>query len=147
MTDNLPATRPGEVSRVNELQRIINEAEQELSTIDHTPFSDKAFTRLKTKISEYTIQLINESVKTSRRRKSDTVSTSDVEHSSQYLTYSSGSKLSRNVGTLGGILLGAGLSTFLSMVVNGVFTTNPVLIALALTVFGMFMVSYQIAKE
>ncbi|HEX8367332.1 MAG TPA: hypothetical protein VF604_02090 [Pyrinomonadaceae bacterium] len=134
-------------TRPSNLQKLIHEVEDELEGLNHTPFSEKAFERLKSKISEYSLQLINESLKTSKRRKSDLISTSDVEHSSQYLTYSSGSKLSRNIGTLGGILLGAGLSTFLSMLVAGAFTANPVLIALSLTVIGMFMVAYQIAKE
>jgi len=86
-------------------------------------------------------------VKVAHRRGSETVSTQNVEHASEYLVYSSGSKLYRNIGTLGGILLGAGLSTFLSMIVVGVFTTTAVLVALSLTTVGMFMVALQIAKD
>jgi len=130
-----------------ELQRIIKQADIDLQRIDHTPFSPKAFERLKEKISEYSAQLITKSIKVARRRESETVSTKNVEQASQYLVSSTGSKLYRNIGTLGGILLGAGLSTFLSMVVAGVFTTSVVLIALSLTLVGMFMVALQIAKD
>jgi histone H3/H4 len=138
---NLPTRSTGE------LQRIIERADIELQAIDPTPFSPNAFECLKEKISEYSAQLVTESVKVARRRESETVSTKNVEQASQYLVSSSGSKFYRNIGTLGGILLGAGLSTFLSMVTAGVFTTTAVLIALTLTVVGMFMVALQIAKD
>jgi histone H3/H4 len=135
------------VRPTGDLERIINIAESQLQQIDHTPFSPKAFERLKEKVGEYAAQLVTESVRVARRRESDTVSTKNVEQASQYLVSSTGSKFYRNIGTLGGILLGAGLSTFLSMVAVGLFTTTAVLVALTLTVFGMFMVALQIAKD
>lgn len=77
--------------------------ERELQNSDHTPFSSNAFNRLKEKISEYTTQLITESVKVARRHQSESVSTSDVERASQYLVSSTSRKVYRHMGTLGGI--------------------------------------------
>lgn len=131
----------------NELQRIVQAAERELQNSGHTPFTPQAFNRLQERIGEYSVQLITESVKVARRRGSETVSTQNVDHASQYLVSSSGSKLYRSIGTLGGIFLGAGLSTFLAMIVAGAFTTTAVLLALSLTMVGMFMVALQIARE
>ncbi|MCA1629314.1 MAG: hypothetical protein LC774_02895, partial [Acidobacteria bacterium] len=76
-----------------------------MEQIEHTPFSEKSFERLKYKISEYTAQLLTESVKVSRRHGSETVSTSDVERASQYLVSSTSHKVYRHMGTLGGLIL------------------------------------------
>ena len=68
----------------DELEQIIELADRELKSVDHTPFSPKAFLRLKEKVSEYAVQLVTESVQRARRHQAENVSTSDVEQASQY---------------------------------------------------------------
>jgi len=101
--------------RDNELQQIIETAEQELRNADQTPFTPRAFDNLRDKISEYSVLLITEAVKVAKRHKSETVSSTHVEHASEYLISSTGRKLFRHMGTLGGTLLGVAGSNFLSM--------------------------------
>jgi histone H3/H4 len=130
-----------------DLQQIIEAAERELQGVDHTPFSPKAFGRLKQKISEYTVQLISESVKVAHRHHSESVSTSDVERASQYLVSSTTNKLYKHLGTVGGILLGTAASNMLSMITTNQYTINGIIVTFVLTLLGGGMVAIHIVKE
>src|SRR5438105_1283296 len=99
----MPDDPPHQHLAVGPLKRIVEEAEHSLEELDPSPFSDRAFTRLKDKISEYTVQLIAESIKVSRRHQSESVSTTDVEQASRYLVSSTRHKILKHVGTVGGI--------------------------------------------
>jgi histone H3/H4 len=131
----------------DELQRIVDSAGRELDQIPHTPFSDNAFERLKYKVSEYTAQLVTESVKFSRRHSSETVSSSDVERASQYLVSSTSHKVYRHMGTLGGLVLGTGAANGLSILTTAQFTPIGLVITFTLILIGAFMVAFHIAKE
>lgn len=138
---NLP-TRPND-----ELARIIEIADRELQSVDHTPFSPKAFARLKEKVSEYAVQLITESVKRARRHQAENASTSDVEHASQYLVASSSRKVYRHLGTFGGLFLGTALSNILSMITTNQFSLKGIVVTFVLTLIGSFMIAAHIVKE
>jgi histone H3/H4 len=129
------------------LQSILDEADRSLQKIDPLPFSEPAFARAKEKVEEFTRQLAVESIKTAKRHRADTVSSADVEHASQYLVSSTSHKIYKHVGTLGGIMLGAGFSNVLAMMTTGQFTTTGVASSCLLAAVGAFMVSFHIAKE
>ena len=131
----------------SELQQIVATAEQELRNTGHTPFTPKAFERLKEKISEYAVQLIAESVKVARRRESEIVSTQNVEHASQYLVSSTSRKVYRHIGTIGGILLGVAGSNFLSMITANLFTLNGVVVTVVFTLVGGVLIASHIVKD
>lgn len=130
-----------------ELLRVIEEANRALENIGPTPFSEKAFTRLKEKISEYTAQLITESVKLSKRRHEESISTYVVELASQYLVSSSSHKVYRHIGTFGGLLFGAGMSNFLAMVTTTQFNTTGIILSFILTAIGAFLVALHMARD
>jgi histone H3/H4 len=130
-----------------ELQQIVDIAERELQNAQHTPFSSNAFNRLKEKISEYSIQLITESTKVARRHKSESVSTSDVEHASQYLVSSTSHKIYRHMGTIGGILLGTAASNILAMITTQQYTLTGIVVTFVLTLLGTFMIAVHIVKD
>lgn len=138
---NLPAHQP------NKLQQIIDVAERELQSTDTTPFSPAAFERLKEKISEYTAQIITESVKTARRRQSDSVSTSDVEHASLYLVSTTSRKVYKHIGTVGGLLLGAAVSNVISMVTTNQFNLNGIVLTVIFTLIGAALVAAHMVKD
>jgi hypothetical protein len=129
------------------LQTLIDDADQNLQNLDSTPFSEPAFDRLKYKISEYIVQLITESIKTSKRRQADNVSTSHVELASQYLVSSTSHKVFKHLGTLGGIFLGAGISNLLSMVTTSQYNITGIAISVILTGVGAFLVAFHIARD
>ena len=130
-----------------DLQKAINEAEQELTNIDTSPFSLSAFDFLKTKIGEYIAQLISESIKISKRHQADTVSANHVQRASEYLFASTSKRIFRHLGTVGGILLGASLSNLLSMTGTGQYTTPGILISSGLGIIGSFLIAIHIAKD
>ncbi|HSS21492.1 MAG TPA: hypothetical protein VLL54_15560 [Pyrinomonadaceae bacterium] len=130
-----------------DLQRLIKIAEEELSHTDPSPFSSSAFDRVKEKISEYTVELITESVKVARRHDSDSVSPSYVDRASEYLISQSGSKTYRHLGTIGGILLGAVGSNVLSMITTRQFTLGGIVVTVVLTLVGSFLVAVNMVKD
>ena len=133
--------------RGSELQQIIETAEQELRNTDQTPFTPRAFDNLKDKISEYSVLLITEAVKVAKRHKSETVSSTHVEHASEFLISSTSRKLYRHMGTLGGILLGVAGSNFLSMFSTSQFTPNGVAITVVATLLGGILTAAHMVKD
>jgi hypothetical protein len=83
----------------------------------------------------------------SKRHRSDNVAESHVEAAVQFLVGDAPSRIFRHLGTIGGVLLGAGLSNFLSMITTKVFTVPSVAITVALAVIGAFLVALHIARD
>jgi len=129
------------------LRTAIENAELELSSLAESPFSTAAFERVKEKIAQYITELISESARIAKRHSADTVSSSHVEQASDNLVSSSGKKLFRHLGTIGGILMGAGVSNILAMTTSNQFSTLSVSVTSALSIVGAFLIALHIAKE
>jgi histone H3/H4 len=129
------------------IQEIRQMADNAINQIDQTTFSPSAFVILKDKIGEYIENLINESIKTSRRHQADTVSSKHVEHAAEYLVALTSRKFFRHIGTIGGIVAGASSSNILSMVGSNSFTSLGVLVSVVFLVAGVFMITLHIGKE
>jgi histone H3/H4 len=129
---------------ISEIKQIANNA---INQIDQTTFSPSAFATLKDKIGEYIENLINESVKISRRHQADTVSSAHVQRAAEYLVAITSRRFFRHLGTVGGIILGASLSNILSMVGNNSLTSLGVLVSVALVIVGASMITLHIGKD
>jgi formate-dependent nitrite reductase membrane component NrfD len=129
------------------IEKVIQDAETAIRKLDPSPFSPNAYSVLRSKIAEHIAELIRESIKVSKRHQSDTVSAAHVERASEYLVSSSARRLFRHVGTLGGIFLGAGISTMLTMTVAGQYSSLGVLLSAGLGIVGAFMIALHIAKD
>jgi hypothetical protein len=129
------------------VQKAIQEADAQLQNVDPSPFSPQSFTVLKEKISEYIAQLVSESIKVSKRHQADTISAAHVERASEYLIASSSRRFFRHLGTVGGVLFGASLSSILSMSVAGQFSIAGTLVSVGLAIVGAFMIALHIAKD
>ena len=138
---------PNDPSEPTKLSPILKDAEARLASIEPTPFSPKAFAALERHINGYIIDLIDESLKTARLRRSDTVSESHVERASEYLVSDTGRSLFRHLGTVGGVLVGASLSNLLAMVTAGAFTRLGVLFTTGFGIVGAFLVALHIARD
>lgn len=130
-----------------EVEAVVKRAEREIETIAPSPFSPIAFEVLKSKITEYISDLVNESIKVSKRHQSDTVSAAHVERASEYLVSSASRKVFRHLGTVGGILLGAALSSFLALSVTGQYSPFSTLLPAALGIVGAFLNALHMAKD
>lgn len=96
---------------------------------------------------QHITELVNESVKVSKRHRADTVSAAHVERASEYLVTSTSRRIYRHLGTLGGILLGAALSNILAMTLAGQYTGGGTIVSASLGIVGAFMIALHIAKE
>jgi hypothetical protein len=112
-----------------------------------SPFSPPAFDTLKAKVSEYVVDLLNESIKVSKQHRADTVSAAHVERAAEYLVSSTSRRFYRHLGTVGGILLGAALSNILAMTLAGQYTGGGTILSVALGIIGAFMIALHIAKD
>lgn len=130
-----------------EVEEILKNAEKVLANTEHLPFSSSAFELLKAKIGEYISMLVAESSKVSKRYKADSISAVNVERASEYLLTSSSRRFFRHLGTVGGILLGASLSNFLSMATTNQYATMGILVSAGLGIVGAFLIALNIAKD
>jgi hypothetical protein len=123
------------------------QAETALAGADPEPFSPKAFEALKRAISWFIAELVDQSVKVSKRHRSDNVAESHVQTAVQFLVGDAPGRIFRHLGTIGGVLLGAALSNLLSMITTKVFSVPSVGITVALAVIGAFLVALHIARD
>lgn len=128
-------------------QAVVAHAESEMQAIDPFPFSPSAFTILKANISAYVKELINESIKVSKRHRADTVSAAHVERAAEYLVSSTYRKFYRHLGTVGGIILGAALSNIVSMTLTNQYTELGTIISAGMGIAGAFMIALHIAND
>lgn len=128
-------------------QTTVQQAENQLRKTDSSPFSPSAFSTLKDKIAQHITELVNESVKVSKRHRADTISAAHVERASEYLVTSTSRRIYRHLGTLGGILLGAALSNILAMTLAGQYTGGGTIVSASLGIVGAFLIALHIAKD
>jgi hypothetical protein len=128
-------------------QNVVDKADANLQVSDSSPFSPPAFSLLKAKIADYVKELVNESSKVSKRHRADTISAAHVERASEYLVTSTSRRFYRHLGTLGGVLMGAALSSILTMTVVGEYTGGGTILSATLGIVGAFMIALHIAKD
>jgi hypothetical protein len=125
--------------------KIIIDAENQLKDINPSPFSIEGFATLKNKIKEYINDLINESIKASKRNKADTVSVFHVEYANNYLITSSSTK--KHIGTIGGVLLGASISNLISILGIDNPPTIKIILSSLIGMAGTAMIFYYIGSD
>ncbi|MFQ5754248.1 MAG: hypothetical protein ACE5HI_19855 [bacterium] len=130
-----------------DLLSIIESANKNLNSVEGSPFTPQGFATLKGRISEYIVNLINESLKISKRYKTDSISSSHVEKANEYLLTTTSKKIFRHLGTLGGLFSGAFLSNLLTMIMTNQITTSGVVLSSVLGFLGAFMIALHIAKD
>ncbi len=131
----------------SQVHAVIREADQQLNNMNSSPFSPQAFDALKNKIAQYVNELVNESVKVSKRHRADTISAAHVERASEYLVSSTAKRFFRHLGTVGGILLGASLSNMLAMTLSGQYTGGGTILSASLGIIGAFTIALHIARD
>lgn len=132
----------------DELIDAIKEANDVVSKLDSSPFSEKAYTRLKDKVSEYISSIIIESIKISKRQKADLVSQNHIEQANDNLISKRKGKWSYLAGTLGGVFLGTAASnTFGMMVLNTTFTVVGIAATIVIGMLGAFLIALNLNND
>lgn len=111
------------------------------------PFSDQAYSTLRTKIAEYASDLAKGAIEIAKYHQADNVSAVHVEHASSHLVSCTKSRFFKHLGIVGGILLGAALSNVLAMTLVTQLSTFGIVITIIMGIVGAFMVALHIAKD
>jgi len=110
-------------------------------------FSRQATSSLKKKIKDYVSLLLSESIKVSKRQQADVVSSIHVNRANDYLVFNSKKRIFKHIGLLGGILIGASLSAFITVIVTDSLTILGMLLSTSLGIVGAFMFALSIVKD
>lgn len=144
MSSRLDSENAGDKDLTNS---VIGRAEEHLQAMDSSPFSPAAFGLLKGHIGQYMRELINESIRLGKRYRVDSISASHVERAANYLVSSPTRRFHRHLGTVGGILLGTSISSFVAMVNEAQYSAVGVLLSALLAMIGAFAVAVHIVRE
>lgn len=139
MSDNTETTSPNIAEQVNSI--ITNDA------LNTPPFSEAAQIELQTKVGDYIKDLISESIRVSKQYNADSISQEDIKRAAAVIVNRPGDKLHKHLGTIGGLLLGTGLSTFATMISENSFTLLGVIFTVITSIPGAFLIAFHMAKE
>jgi hypothetical protein len=120
----------------HKLREVAERAENFLEGVDQSPFSSTAFSVLQERIALYVSELVKESAIIAKRDNADSISTKHVEVACEHLTLRSRGRIYKHLGTIGGICLGASLSTLISMITINQYPSSAVLISVLLGIIG-----------
>jgi len=129
------------------IDAISSVARSALRSVNPSPFSESGFEMLESRIEQHIDDLILESIRIMHRHQADTVSPSYVAQASENLVAGRRRKLFTLVGTLGGILLGAAVSSFVDIAKAPSITAQQALTGGLLGVVGAIMIALQFARE
>ena len=127
------------------LNEAIKEANNALSKLDSSPFSDKAYSSLNEKIGDYIGTLITDAIKISKRHKADVVSQNHIEEANDNLISKRKGRWKFLAGTIGGVFLGATASNSFSMLVlNTTFSMTGIISTIIIGIIGSFLIAINL---
>lgn len=135
------------MTSVVQSERTATMARATLADVDPKPFSEAAFLKLQERIEQHIDDLVIESARIMTRHQADTISAAYVAQASENLIVGRRRKLFTIVGALGGILLGAAVSSFVEMAKSATVTTPQALTAGVLAAIGAVMIMVQFSRE
>lgn len=123
----------------------VDRVEPALLDIDHKSFSPAAFSALKARVAQYIDELVGESANARKLDRSDIISVKHIESAVDHLKQSNRRRIYKQSGTLGGVLLGACLSSLYSMITSNQPTTAGVIFLVTSGIGGtaFSMISYM----
>ena len=116
-------------------------------TASRPPFSVPAYEVLRARIAEYISDLVTESARLARRSRADDISATHVQRAAEHLTSASRGRLSRHLGTVGGIMLGGALSNILSMTLENKYGATGILVTTGIAIVGAALVAGHLAND
>ena len=133
---------------MKELENVIKAAYLELESKEKSPFSNEGFIEFRQKISQYIIQLFDESIRNARRSDIEIVSPTHVKNASNYLIKKKNSKKTTILKTIGGLLLGSSLSNIYSISIYSInYSTFNILLTIFFAITGSFLLGLHLFKE
>lgn len=133
---------------MQEIERIVYAANKELVYDDTSPFTKKGFTEYRNNITEYIDDLFHESLKISKRNRTELISASHVRSASFNLINKSKSRIKNLYNSIGGLLLGITLSNLVSLAaLNVEYNKIGIIVIVCLGIIGSFLLSLGTLKN
>ena len=129
------------------LQKMMKKVDELLDRFDHSPFSDEAFRSLREVIAEFIVLLVLESIQIMEEEELDGISDKHVREARFRLRLRPGKRSSGYFKALGGISLGASVTTVLQMAITKQYPTIVVIASVFLGIAGAFMVAWSIPRR
>lgn len=127
--------------------KIDSSLEELLKAVDPSAFSPTARLALKNKISEYSQELVDLSLKISKRNYAGSASEAYVNQAGYQIANTTSSRLFKHLGVIGGILLGAFLSGFVAMTIDCKFTMITTIVSTLFGISGAFLIAFPIVHD
>lgn len=132
---------------MKELEKVIKEAYINLESVEETPFSDKGFIEFRNQISQFIIQLFDESFRIARRSNVEIVSPTHIKTASNNIKKTNSTRTSI-LKTLGGLLLGASLSNILSISFYSVsYSPIHLILTILFGITGSFLLGFNLFRS
>ncbi len=128
-------------------EEFIDRVQPGLLDVDDKSFSPAAFSALKARVAQYIDELIEESANARKRDRSDIISVKHIEIASDHLKQSSRSRIYKQSGMLGGVLLGACLSNLYPMITSSQITVPGLLFTVSSGIGGAALSMISFMKE
>ena len=129
------------------LARLIEDSAAQLRGVEAPSFSTEGLSELKEYIGRYVLKLVTEAVKLATDHSPDAiVSRTEVRRANDRIIWGTPGRAARLLGTIGGVLLGVGLSGAFSMLHSGSYSAVGMLLVLGFLCVGVFMVAYDLGS-
>jgi hypothetical protein len=133
---------------MQEIDQIVNTSNNEIESLENSPFTKKGFSEYRNNISEYIEDLFQESLKISKRNRTELISASHVKTASFYLIKKSKSRTRNLYNSIGGLLLGVTISNLVSIVaLNLQYNKLGLVVIVFLGIIGSFLLSLGTIKN
>lgn len=133
---------------MKDIENVINNIEIEAKELNNNPFTKQGFTEYRRQISEYIFQLYEESLRLSKRDKSDVISGSYVIEAVSNLRKKNKSKYINIINTIGGLLIGTTFTNIVSILVKKDQTSSlEIIITVSSGIIGAFLLGFYLFKE
>lgn len=123
------------------------DAENNIRKIKNNRISEKGLDTLMSSIEYYISELISESTRISKREKTDVISSDQIKRANYNIVKKKFSIFRKNIGTIGGLLLGASLSNLLSFLFVDNVSINSIIITVILSIIGSFFIASQMSDK
>jgi hypothetical protein len=124
-----------------------SKADEILENVEASPFSVPAWAVLRGKIGQYIGDLFRESEMIAKQQQADLISAKHVEAASERLTWSPDRRLYRNLGRLGGLLMGFSVSMLGSMIVESKYDGISVIVTVLTGLVGGFLLGADFIRD
>jgi len=133
---------------MKQIEEILKESLIDLNGMNYSPFSKQGFDEYKEQISKFIIRLYDESIRNSKKSKSDVINKQHINDAVNYFSKINKFRFSDFLNLIGGLFLGSTISFVITTINSSIsFSTETIIIHISLGIIGSFILGYNLSKE